>query len=61
MKPDYAHKAMLHFPCDYCRALPEEWCVTKSGAKYTYLHSARFYRWQEAIGAHEPPPAPRSE
>ena len=31
----------LRYPCLYCRAQPDEWCLTKSGARSTYLHSWR--------------------
>lgn len=32
---------MVEIPCARCGARPSEWCVTSSGGRATYLHSAR--------------------
>jgi hypothetical protein len=46
-----AQTEMLRFECDYCHALAGQWCETPSGARTTYLHSARYYRWR-AVAPH---------
>lgn len=43
---DEAHVAMLEIPCPYCNAGAGEWCVTVTGLRSGYLHSARFYEWR---------------
>ena len=37
---------MLAFTCGYCAAPDGEWCSTKSGARASYLHSARWWAWK---------------
>jgi hypothetical protein len=53
---DSAEVAMVGIRCTYCDAAPGEWCVTTSGARSGYLHSARFYDWRETADT-EPPKA----
>jgi hypothetical protein len=48
---DEAHAGMLALDCAYCGALAGQWCVTVSGARSGYLHSARFYAWRERTAA----------
>jgi hypothetical protein len=38
---------MLRFECDYCHALPGQWCETPSGRRPAFLHSSRFYAWRD--------------
>lgn len=51
---DSAEVAMVGIRCRHCDAAPGEWCVTTSGFRASYLHSARFYDWRETADA-EPP------
>lgn len=39
--------AMLRLPCDYCNALPGDWCATRSGTRAVVLHAARWWRWKQ--------------
>ena len=52
---DSAEAAMIGIPCRQCDAGPGEWCITSSGFRASYLHSARFYDWRET--ADKEPPA----
>jgi hypothetical protein len=47
---DDVQAEMVRLPCEFCGALAGQWCVTKSGARSGYLHSARFYAWRDRPG-----------
>lgn len=38
---DDLHQLAKRIPCDYCGAATGAWCVTKTGRRSSYLHSAR--------------------
>lgn len=31
------------YKCEYCGALPRQWCITKSGNRASFLHAMRGY------------------
>lgn len=40
-RPSAIEKIAVQMPCEYCGADPNDWCETKSGGRYNYLHSDR--------------------